>query len=175
MQHKTSQLGTFTTNRSAQCPKQNKSHDGFTVCIQQAIESFIQILVTSILHSGFKVNTIVNNLCRVLNINLHLYNSFRFVSQGFYNLSTKQNNVSTPQIELRSIYSLPVRIPITPQFLLELTHGVYFSMFNEFYTLAFQALNDIAARASYEGYADVLLVTGAVFNSLQANPSGFYN
>lgn len=70
------------------------------------------------------------------------------------------------------MHGLPPRIPVTSQFLLELVHGSYFAMFNEFYTLAFQAINDISARACYEGYPDVLLVTGAITNSLQANPSG---
>lgn len=64
------------------------------------------------------------------------------------------------------------RIPVSSHFLLELVQGAYFAMFNEFYTLALQAVNDIDRRASYELLPDVMLVTGAVINSLQSNPSG---
>lgn len=96
----------------------------------------------------------------------------RLVTQGFHNISSRSTGTGTPQMDHRSIHGLPPRIPVTSQFLLELVHGAYFAMFNEFYTLAFQAINDIAARACYEGYPDVLLVTGAITNSLQANPSG---
>lgn len=50
--------------------------------------------------------------------------------------------------------------------------GCYYAMFNEFYTLAFQAVKDIDRRAQYELYPDVMLVTSAVINSLKDNPSG---
>lgn len=50
--------------------------------------------------------------------------------------------------------------------------GSYFAMFNEFYTLAYQAIMDIDERAQYELYADVMLVTSAVMNSLKNNSSG---
>lgn len=92
----------------------------------------------------------------------------RLVTQGFNNLNSKSFNSH----DHRPGLGLPPRIPVSSQLLLELAHGAYFAMFNEFYTLALEAVNDIAARASYEGYPDVLLVTGAVTNSLQANPSG---
>lgn len=52
--------------------------------------------------------------------------------------------------------------------------GAYFAMFNEFYTLAFQAVKDIDKRAQYELLPDVMLVTSAVMNSLENNPSGLY-
>lgn len=50
--------------------------------------------------------------------------------------------------------------------------GAYFAMFNEFYTLALQAVKDINTRAQYELFADVMLVTSAVINSLKNSPSG---
>lgn len=50
--------------------------------------------------------------------------------------------------------------------------GAYFSMFNEFYTLALQAVKDIDKRAQYELFPDVMLVTSAVINSLKNNSSG---
>lgn len=53
-----------------------------------------------------------------------------------------------------------------------MVEGAYFAMFNEFYTLAFQAVKDIDRRAQYELYPDVMLVTSAVTNSLKDNPSG---
>lgn len=52
--------------------------------------------------------------------------------------------------------------------------GAYFAIFNEFYTLALQAIQDIDERAQYELLPDVMLVTSAVINSLKSNPSGVY-
>lgn len=64
------------------------------------------------------------------------------------------------------------RIPMSSPFLLELLHAVYFAMFNEFGSLAIQTVDDIHHRGSYELFAEVILVTNAVKNSLHANPSG---
>ncbi|XP_063954185.1 hyccin-like [Lytechinus pictus] len=64
------------------------------------------------------------------------------------------------------------RIPLTPNILLEMMTGVYFAMFNGHATAATQALEDIHFRASYELYPEVLLVTNAIKNSLETNPSG---
>ena len=64
------------------------------------------------------------------------------------------------------------RIPTSQQFLVELLHAIYFAMFNEFASVAIQAVDDIHNRACYELYPDVILVTNAIKNSLQANPSG---
>lgn len=64
------------------------------------------------------------------------------------------------------------RIPMSQQFLVELLHAIYFAMFNEFASAAIQAVDDIHNRACYELYPDVILVTNAIKNSLQANPSG---
>ncbi|XP_041977174.1 hyccin [Aricia agestis] len=83
----------------------------------------------------------------------------RIATQGFY------KKEATPANTIQ-------RIPVTSNFLLELIEGTYFAMFNEFYTLAFQAVNDIDQRAQYELLPDVMLVTSAVINSLKNNPTG---
>ncbi|MPC90519.1 Protein FAM126B [Portunus trituberculatus] len=44
--------------------------------------------------------------------------------------------------------------------------------FNEFASLGIQALEDIHMRAQYELFADVLLMTNGIKNSLKVNPSG---
>lgn len=56
-----------------------------------------------------------------------------------------------------------------------MVEGAYFAMFNEFYTLALQAVKDIDQRAQYELFPDVMLVTSAVMNSLKNNPTGKLN
>ncbi|CAH0748208.1 unnamed protein product [Diatraea saccharalis] len=85
----------------------------------------------------------------------------RIVTQGFHKkIGAANSQKSTP------------RIPVTPNFLLEMIEGAYFAMFNEFYTLALQAVKDIDKRAQYELFPDVMLVTSAVINSLKNNSSG---
>jgi hypothetical protein len=64
------------------------------------------------------------------------------------------------------------RIPVSPGLLIELLNGLYFVMFNGQPREALRALELIQQRACYELYADVLLVTNAVMNSLRFNPSG---
>jgi len=64
------------------------------------------------------------------------------------------------------------RIPLSSKLLLELLHAVYFAMFNEFGTIATQAVEDIHQRARFELYTDVTIVTNAIKNSLAGNPSG---
>ncbi|XP_038215219.1 hyccin [Zerene cesonia] len=84
----------------------------------------------------------------------------RIVTQGFKKKGSLPNAKSIQ------------RIPVTSNFLLEMIEGAYFAMFNEFYTLALQAVTDIDERAQYELFPDVMLVTSAVINSLKSNPSG---
>ncbi|KAJ0180517.1 hypothetical protein K1T71_003921 [Dendrolimus kikuchii] len=84
----------------------------------------------------------------------------RIVTQGFGKKIGAANSKPIP------------RIPVSPNFLLEMIEGAYFAMFNEFYTLAFQAVKDIDQRAQYELFPDVMLVTSAVINSLKNNASG---
>ncbi|XP_049857807.1 hyccin isoform X2 [Schistocerca gregaria] len=64
------------------------------------------------------------------------------------------------------------RIPVASQFLLELLHGAYFSLFNGAAAAAQAALDDLHTRACFEGYPEVVLATNAVRNSLQVNTSG---
>ncbi|XP_023947413.2 hyccin [Bicyclus anynana] len=85
--------------------------------------------------------------------------SSRIVTQGFH----KKGAASSKQIQ---------RIPVSSNILLEMIEGAYFAMFNEFYTLALQAIKDIDQRAQYELLPDVMLVTSAVINSMKNNPSG---
>lgn len=84
----------------------------------------------------------------------------RIVTQGFNKKITTASGKPVP------------RIPVSSSFLLEMIEGAYFAMFNEFYTLAHQAVQDIDQRAQYELFPDVMLVTSAVINSLKNNPSG---
>ncbi|XP_034840234.1 hyccin [Maniola hyperantus] len=85
--------------------------------------------------------------------------SSRIVTQGFHKKGASSSR------------SIP-RIPVSSNFLLEMIEGAYFAMFNEFYTLALQAIKDIDQRAQYELLPDVMLVTSAVINSMKNNPSG---
>lgn len=82
------------------------------------------------------------------------------MKQGF--ISKKEGNVKP---------CVP-RIPVSSNFLLELVQGAYYAMFNEFYTLALQAVKDIDQRGHYELFPEVILVTSAVINSLQSNAAG---
>lgn len=108
--------------------------------------------------------------------------SSKMVTQGFpkyghtYRSSYGQDpmTTSTSSSGSSSIKANP-RIPMSQQFLLELLHAIYFAMFNEFASAAILAVDDIHARACYELYSDVILVTNAIKNSLFANPSGPYS
>lgn len=114
-------------------------------------------------------------------------NSSKLTAQGFikhghsyrpsYGNDPMNNSMSSASMA-SSTASVPSntkqspRIPMSQQFLVELLHSIYFAMFNEFASAAIQAVDDIHNRACYELYPDVILVTNAIKNSLQANPSG---
>ncbi|KAG8227489.1 hypothetical protein J437_LFUL002378 [Ladona fulva] len=98
-----------------------------------------------------------HNACRIAS---------RLVTQGFGG-----NSGSRPQ-QLSQMHNCLPRIPTSPKLLLEMLHYVYFAMFNGHSHVAMQALEDIHQRACYECYADVILVTSAIRNSLKVNPSG---
>ncbi|KAG7307594.1 hypothetical protein JYU34_007815 [Plutella xylostella] len=87
----------------------------------------------------------------------------RIVTQGFQQHKNGSHSSS---------YNSTPRIPVSPHFLIELVEGIYYAMFNEFYTLALQAVRDVNQRAQYELFPDVMLVTSAVINSIQSMPSG---
>lgn len=116
-------------------------------------------------------------------------NSSKLATQGFtkyghsYRSSYGNDPMNTTSITSTSMNSstsnvapniskMTPRIPLSQQFLLELLHAIYFAMFNEFASAAIQAVDDIHSRACFELYSDVILVTNAIKNSLQANPSG---
>lgn len=101
------------------------------------------------------------NMCRIAS---------QLVNQGFgkYGHAHRSSYGSDA-----SITSKPLpRIPMSTEFLLELIHATYFAMFNEFASIAIQAVDDIHNRACYELYADVILVTNSIKNSFIANPAG---
>lgn len=114
-------------------------------------------------------------------------NSSKLTAQGFnkhghsyrpsYGNDPMNNSISSASMT-SSTASTPItvkqnpRIPMSQQFLVELLHSIYFAMFNEFASAAIQAVEDIHNRSCYELFPDVILVTNAIKNSLQANPSG---
>ncbi|XP_071524776.1 hyccin isoform X3 [Panulirus ornatus] len=130
---------------------------------------------------------------------MHLCKSVsKMVCQGF-NRPGHHHRSSYGSESSFGIYPRPTpRIPLTSELIKELLHAVYFAMpaerslhdlpplmsismslahfhysrFNEFASLGIQALEDIHMRAQYELYADVLLMTNAIKNSLKVNPSG---
>jgi protein FAM126 len=108
-------------------------------------------------------------------------NSSKIVTQGFskpghsYRASYGSDPLNTSTSSTSSAPKQSPRIPLGQLFLIELLHAIYFAMFNEFASVAIQAVDDIHSRACYELHHDVILVTNAIKNSLQANPSGELN
>jgi protein FAM126 len=113
--------------------------------------------------------------------------SSKLVTQGFakhghsyrpsYGSDPMNNSMSSASMasstsSAPSVIKQNPRIPMSQQFLVELLNAIYFAMFNEFASAAIQAVDDIHSRACYELFPDVILVTNAIKNSLQANPSG---
>jgi protein FAM126 len=93
----------------------------------------------------------------------------QIVNQGF----TKYGHAHRASYGSDPVAMKPLpRIPLSEKFLLELLHATYFAMFNEFATAAIQAVDDVHSRACFEIFPDVVLVTNAIRNSLNANPSG---
>nr|CAD7431713.1 unnamed protein product [Timema monikensis] len=94
----------------------------------------------------------------------------KLVTQGFNKPGHHQR--SSYGSDSSFVPRLLPRIPVSSQFLLELMHGIYFAMFNDFSYIATQVLEDVYNRCCFENYSDVLLVTTAIRNSLHVNPSG---
>ncbi|KAK7862737.1 hypothetical protein R5R35_002509 [Gryllus longicercus] len=103
----------------------------------------------------------LEHLCKV---------SSKLVTQGFNKPGHHQR--SSYGSDSSFVPRLLPRIPVSSQFLLEFVNALYFAMFNGFSYIATQALEDIYNRACYECFAEVVLVTNAIRNSLQVNPSG---
>lgn len=93
-------------------------------------------------------------------------------SYGNEPMNTSISSASSVSSSAPNKVTGPPRILLSQQLSLELLHAVYFAMFNEFASVAIQAVDDIHTRACYELFSDVILVTNAIKNSLQANPSG---
>lgn len=101
----------------------------------------------------------------------HSYRS----SYGNDPMNTSMSSASSVSSNAPNKQMGPPRIPLSQKLLLELLHAIYFAMFNEFASVAIQAVDDIHNRACYELFSDVILVTNAIKNSLQANPSGKFD
>ncbi|XP_062574728.1 hyccin-like [Saccostrea cucullata] len=104
--------------------------------------------------------------------------SSRIATTGFLNLSdlytdeevaTFSLSDSPQQSRRQSQYGdLPPRLAVSPSLMIEMLSGLYYVTFNSQPSLGLKAIYDLHHRASYELYADVLLVTNAMTNSLQS-------
>lgn len=108
------------------------------------------------------------HLCRIAS---------QLVNQGFAKFERPHRSYGSASDFHNPVDAIPTskalpRIPVSAELLLELTHAAYFVMFNEFASVAIRTIKDIHRRACFEMLPSVILVTGAVKNSLQANPSG---
>jgi len=99
----------------------------------------------------------LDQLCKVVS---------KLVTQGF---SKPGKRISYSSSDVPPV--LP-RIPVSSQFLLEVLHSLYYAIFNGDNLLAVQAVEDIHNRACYQGYAEVMLVTNAIKNSVPPVHSG---
>ncbi|KAM3720135.1 Hyccin [Dirofilaria immitis] len=66
-------------------------------------------------------------------------------------------------------FSKKPRLRISSQYLLESINGLYFALFNGAPELAIQAIDAVHQRALYEFYADVILVTNSISDTLLEN------
>lgn len=97
----------------------------------------------------------------------------RLVKQGFNKPNSHHRSSFGSDSIIASSYSrAPPRVPLSSAFLLEVLHGIYFSMFNGLGTIGLQTLDDVHYRATKELMVEVLLVTNGVRNSIRTNPSG---
>ncbi|XP_018331354.1 hyccin [Agrilus planipennis] len=91
----------------------------------------------------------------------------RIVSQGF--ISSGSSRTSTESDTLHSAL-FPHRLAVSSPLLIEFLHVTYHAL-ERGANGAGQTLNDITQRATYECYADVLLVAYAVRNALHFSPA----
>ncbi|XP_048772440.2 hyccin-like isoform X2 [Ostrea edulis] len=100
----------------------------------------------------------------------------RIATTGFLNLAdlyTEEEasfslSDSPQSVRRHSQYGdLPPRLAISPSLMIEMLSGLYYVTFNSQPALGLKAIYDLHHRASYELYADVILVTNAMINSLQ--------
>nr|XP_022325250.1 hyccin-like [Crassostrea virginica] len=101
----------------------------------------------------------------------------RIASTGFLSLSDIQtaeepsfslSDSPEPRRRHSQYGDLPPRLAVSPSLMIEMLSGLYYVTFNSQPSLGLKAIYDLHHRASYELYADVLLVTNAMTNSLQS-------
>lgn len=100
----------------------------------------------------------------------------RIATTGFLSLGDIQSQEETafslsdspePRRRHSQYGDLPPRLAVSPSLIIEMLSGLYYVTFNSQPHLGLKAIYDLHYRASYELYADVLLVTSAMTNSLQ--------
>lgn len=108
----------------------------------------------------------------------------RIATTGFTNLHQLEEDEGQPLAGFRigeerskgkrrsQVGELPPRIPVSPALLVEMLSGIYYIMYNGQTSPGIKAAVDIHHRACYQLYADVLLVTNAIRDSLQCNAAG---
>ncbi|XP_011505969.1 PREDICTED: hyccin [Ceratosolen solmsi marchali] len=111
-------------------------------------------------HIGFLKKSALEQLCKVAS---------KLVTQGFMKPGHHQR--TSYGSESSFVPRLLPRIPVSSQFLLEFLHAIYFSMYNNCWYIANQAVDDIYNRACYETYPEVILVTNAIRNSSSSGPA----
>ncbi|XP_072032665.1 hyccin-like isoform X2 [Amphiura filiformis] len=105
----------------------------------------------------------------------------RLCMTGFENIAPSSSNphklipngdLLHGDMQLNINETAPVRIPLCPEFMLEMVNAVYYAMFNGHSEAGIRTMDDIHFRAGYELYTQVLLTTNAIKHSLDVNPSG---
>ncbi|KAL7293004.1 hypothetical protein TKK_0013452 [Trichogramma kaykai] len=109
---------------------------------------------------GFFNKSVLEQSCKVAS---------QLVTQGFMNLGHPQRT-SYGGTDSSFVPKLLPRIPVNNQFLLEILHTIYFSMYNNCWYAGVQSADDIHHRGCYETYPDVMLVTNAIRNSSSSGP-----
>lgn len=117
-------------------------------------------------HLSYISKPSLNALCKICS---------RLMRQGFNRMGHHRTSSYSGSADggFPMTYTRPSpRVNLTPFFMLELLHAVYFAVFNGFAQAGLQTLEDIHIRASYELYAEVILVTNAIRSSLRLSSSG---
>ncbi|XP_031778561.1 hyccin isoform X1 [Nasonia vitripennis] len=109
---------------------------------------------------GFFKKSALEQLCKVAS---------KLVTQGFMKPGHHQR--TSYGSESSFVPRLLPRIPVSSQFLLEFLHAIYFSMYNNCWYVASQAVEDVHNRACYETYPEVMLATNAIRNSSSSGPT----
>ncbi|XP_058799195.1 hyccin [Phymastichus coffea] len=132
-----------------------------TLNAQNRLKVMTALLFVFNQHLSFLKKSALEQLCKVAS---------KLVTQGFMKPGHHQR--SSYGSESSFVPRLLPRIPVSSQFLLEFLHAIYFSMYNNCWYVAIQAVEDIHNRACYETYPDVMLATNAIRNASNAGPTG---